>query len=52
MSKLVTSIMKPKYLYRKQIKIDYETQFLIDLMLNDAIEKKIKNNPGQLRLIH
>jgi hypothetical protein len=46
MSKLVTSIMKQKYLYRKQIKIDYETQFSIDLMLNDAIEKKISIKKG------
>jgi hypothetical protein len=38
--------MKPKYLYRKQTKIDYETQFSIDLMLNDAIEKKISIKKG------
>jgi len=40
--------------HRKQIKINYETQFRIDLMLNSEIRKKFelkqghKNNPSQL----
>jgi methionine aminopeptidase len=32
--------MIPIYPHRKQIKINYETQFSIDPMLNDEIEKK------------
>jgi hypothetical protein len=40
MSKLVTLILRPIYSHKKQIKIDYETQFLTDPMLNDKIEKK------------
>jgi hypothetical protein len=36
----MTLILRPKYSHKKQIKIDYETQFLTDLMLNDKIEKK------------
>jgi hypothetical protein len=32
--------MIPKYPYRKQIKIEYETQFPTDSMLNDKIKKK------------
>ena len=39
MSKLVTLILRPIYSNKKQIKIDYETQFLTDPMLNDKIEK-------------
>jgi hypothetical protein len=42
MSKLMTSILKQRYSHKKQIKIDYETQFPTDLMLNDKIEKKYK----------
>jgi hypothetical protein len=41
MSKLVTLILRPIYSHKKQIKIDYETQFLTDPMLNDKIEKKL-----------
>ena len=29
--------------YRKQIKINYKSQFLIDLILNDKTEKKIQS---------
>jgi hypothetical protein len=36
----MTLILRLKYSHKKQIKIDYETQFLTDLMLNDKIEKK------------
>jgi hypothetical protein len=36
----MTLILRPKYSHKKQIKIDYETQFPTDLMLNDKIEKK------------
>jgi len=38
--KPATLIMRSIYHYRKQIKIDYETQFLTDLVLNDKIKKK------------
>jgi len=38
MSKLVTLILKPRYSHKKQIKIDYETQFTNDPMLNDKIK--------------
>jgi len=31
--------VRPRYLYKKQFKIDYETQFLIVLVLNDEIGK-------------
>jgi hypothetical protein len=41
MSKLMTSILKQRYSHKKQIKIDYETQFPTDVMLNDKIEKKL-----------
>jgi len=41
MPKPVTMILKPRYSPKKQIKIDYETQFPTDPMLNDKIEKKI-----------
>ena len=40
MPKLVTMILKPRYSPKKQIKIDYETQFPTDPMLNDKIGKK------------
>jgi hypothetical protein len=40
MLKLVTLILKPRYSHKKQLKIDYETQFSTDPMLNDKIEKK------------
>ena len=29
--------MKPRYPYEKQVKINYETQFPIDPMVNDEI---------------
>ena len=55
MSKLMTSILKQRYSHKKQIKIDYETQFPTDVMLNDKIEKKLnkrqKNNLSQFGLI-
>ena len=40
MPKLVTLILRPRYSYKKQTKIDYETQFPTDSMFNDRIEKK------------
>jgi hypothetical protein len=40
MPKLVTLILRPRYSYKKQIKIDYETQFPTDQILNDKIKKK------------
>jgi len=43
--KPATLIVRSIYHYRKQIKIDYETQFLTDLVLNDKIKKnQLKNN--------
>jgi hypothetical protein len=54
MSKPATLIVWPRYSYRKQIKKDYEVQFLTDLMLNDKTKKKNsikkyhKNNLSQL----
>ena len=39
MSKL--AIVRPRYPYRKQIKINYKAQFLTDPILNNEIEKKI-----------
>jgi hypothetical protein len=42
MSKPATLIVRSRYSYRKQIKKDYEAQFLTDLVLNDKIEKKIQ----------
>jgi len=43
MPKLIILIVRPRYSYKKQIKIDYETQFSTDSMLNNKIEKSIKN---------
>jgi hypothetical protein len=40
-------IMRSRYSYRKQIKIDYETQFPTDPTLNNEIEKKIIKNKTQ-----
>jgi hypothetical protein len=45
--------MIPRYPCMKKIKIDYETQFSIDSMLNDEIKKKkikndLKNDLSQL----
>jgi hypothetical protein len=39
-AKLVTRVMGPRYLHKKQIKLNYETQYLVNLMLNDEIEKR------------
>jgi hypothetical protein len=39
MPKPTTLILKPKYPRIKQIKIYYEAQFPMKLMLNDEIEK-------------
>jgi hypothetical protein len=36
----MTLIVRPRYSYKKQIKINYEIQFPTDPMLNDKIEKK------------
>ena len=33
--------MRPRYLHIKYTKIDYETQFSTDSMLNDEIKTKI-----------
>jgi hypothetical protein len=38
MSKL--AIVRPRYPYRKQIKINYKAKFLTDPILNNEIEKK------------
>ena len=38
--------MRPRYLHRKLIKTDYETQFSIDPILNDKIKKKIYDLPS------
>ena len=38
--KLVILIVRLRYSYRKQIKINYEVQFLTDPILNDEIEKE------------
>ena len=40
MSKPVTLILRQRYSHKKQIKIDYETQFPTDQILNDKIKKK------------
>ena len=40
MLKSANSIMRPRYSYRKQIKIYYETQFLTDPVSNNEIRKK------------
>jgi hypothetical protein len=48
MLKLVTLILKPRYSHKKQLKIDYETQFSTDPMLNDKIDqlnKRYKKQP-------
>jgi len=39
--------MRPRYSHRKQVKTDYETLSLTELILNDKIKKKIqlKKNP-------
>jgi len=39
MSKLATLIIKPRYLYIKKIKTNYETECLTNSMLNDEIKK-------------
>jgi hypothetical protein len=41
MLKLVTLIVRQRYSYKNQIKIDYEAQFPTNLMLNDKIKNKI-----------
>lgn len=45
MLKPTTFFMRSWYLYKKQIKTDYEFQFSTDLVLDNEIEKKksIKN---------
>jgi hypothetical protein len=40
----VTLILRPIYFHKKQIKIDYETQFPTDPILNNKIEKKNQLN--------
>jgi hypothetical protein len=40
MSKPAALIMKPRYLYIKQIKINYDIQFSTDPILNNKIKKK------------
>jgi hypothetical protein len=46
--------MRPRYPYRKQIKINYEVQFSTDPILNDILKKKQlkkdKKNPNQFLL--
>jgi len=43
-SKPVTLILRPIYFHKKQIKINYKTQFATDPMLNNKIEKKNQLN--------
>ena len=50
MSKHMILILRPKYSHKKQIKIDYETQFSTDSMLNDKIKKLNKKHKKQLEL--
>jgi hypothetical protein len=40
MPKHVTLILRPRYSYKKEVKIDYETQFPTNPILNDKIENK------------
>jgi hypothetical protein len=40
--------MKPRYSHRKQVKTDYKALSIIELILNDKIKKKTKNNLSQL----
>jgi hypothetical protein len=40
--------MRPRYPHRKLIKIDYETQFPTDPILNDKIKKLIYNLPSDV----
>jgi hypothetical protein len=40
MPKLVTLIVRPRYSYKKQIKINHKAQFSTDPVLNDKILKK------------
>ena len=42
MPKSATLIMRPRYPNIKQIKTNYQDQFLIDPMLNNEIRKKIQ----------
>jgi hypothetical protein len=42
-SKPVILILRSIYSHKKQIKTDYETQFLTDPILNDKIEKNQLN---------
>jgi hypothetical protein len=50
----VTLIVRPRYPYIKQIKTNYEVQFLTDLVMNDKIKIIIKtrqkNYPSKLEL--
>jgi hypothetical protein len=41
MPKLLTLILRLRYSHKKQIKIDYKTQFPTNPMLNDKIKKKL-----------
>lgn len=55
MLKLVTLILRSKYSHKKQIKTDYEAQFLTAPILNDKIENKNqlnKKHKKQLGLTH
>jgi hypothetical protein len=43
MPKSMTLILRPRYYHKKQIKINYEAQFLIDPILNDKNKKNQLN---------
>jgi hypothetical protein len=40
--------IRPRYSHRKQVKTDYKALSLTELILNDKIKKKTKNNLSQL----
>jgi len=42
MPKLASLIIRPRYLYIKKIKTDYEAEFLTNSTLNDEIKKLMK----------
>ena len=50
MSKPVTLILRQRYSHKKQIKIDYETQFPTDPMLNNKLKKNQLNKKHKKQL--
>jgi len=47
MLKLVTLILRSRYSHKKQIKTDYEAQFLTNPIFNDKIKKNQLNKKTQ-----